>query len=158
MKEMVLTGTEQGEKVNNFKSFGEKDIVTGDRAYCGKQGIEYLSAVGSDFLLRFGRKRFDVYNVLGRKVEVPGYFKGLKRGENAVLWCEGEYKPLRFCVMKKTKEAEEQGLEALRKTRMRKHGDKELSKVQKAYNRSGIIVTSITDAAPAAIPNSKKDA
>jgi hypothetical protein len=42
MKEMALTAAEQGEKAGNFKSFGEKGIETGDRAYCGKQGIEYL--------------------------------------------------------------------------------------------------------------------
>jgi hypothetical protein len=32
MKEMVLTTTERGEKVSNFKRFGEKDIVIGDHA------------------------------------------------------------------------------------------------------------------------------
>jgi hypothetical protein len=32
MKEMALTGTGQGEKASNFKSFGGKDIVMGDRA------------------------------------------------------------------------------------------------------------------------------
>jgi hypothetical protein len=42
MKEMALTGTEQGETACNFKSFGKKDIVIGDRAYCSKEGIEYL--------------------------------------------------------------------------------------------------------------------
>jgi hypothetical protein len=33
MKEMALTGTEEGEKVSNFKSFGEGDIVI------GKEGV-----------------------------------------------------------------------------------------------------------------------
>jgi transposase len=51
-------------------------------------------------------------------------------------------------VLKKTKEAEEKGLEALRKTRMRKQGNKELSKAQIAYNRYVIIITSISDAVP----------
>jgi IS4 transposase len=50
-------------------------------------------------------------------------------------------------VLRKTKEAEQAGLEALRKTQMRKHGNKELSKAQTAYNRYVIIVTSITDVA-----------
>jgi hypothetical protein len=67
-----------------------------------------------------------VYNVLGGKVDALGCFKGLKPGESREKtlyyeW-EGECKPPRFCVMRKTKEAEEQGLEALRKTRMRKRG------------------------------------
>jgi hypothetical protein len=93
-----------------------------------------------------------VYNPRGRRVNVLGYFKGLPPGESGEkTLCyeyEGEYKPLRFCVIRKTQEAEEQGLEALGKTRMRKYGDKNVSEAQKAYNRYGIVVTSITDVAP----------
>jgi hypothetical protein len=152
MKEMALTAVETGEKASNFKSFGEGDIVIGDRGYCSKQGIEYLSGAGSDYLFRFGTKRFDVYNRQGRRVNVLGYCKGLGPGgvgEKTLYYeWEGEYKPLRFCVMRKTKEAEEKGLETLRKTRMRKYGDKELSKAQIAYNRYVIVVASITDVAP----------
>jgi hypothetical protein len=151
MKEMALTATEQGEKASNFKTFGEGDIVTGDRAYCGKQGIEYLLGRKSGFLFRFGTERFHIYNQEGRRVNVLGYFKGINPGESGekTLYYEreGEYKALRFCVLRKTREAEEKGLEALRKTRMRKYGDKELSEAQKAYNRYGVIVTSITDVA-----------
>ena len=148
---MVLTRTDTGEKASNFKTFGETDIVIGDRAYCSKQGIEYLLGRKSDFLFRFGTKRFHVYNGNGRAVNILGYFKGLTPlgiGEKTLYYeYEGEYKPLRFCVMRKTKEAEEAGLEALRKTQMRKHGNKELSKAQTAYNRYVILVTSIVDAA-----------
>jgi hypothetical protein len=57
MKEMALTSTDTGEKVSNFKTFGDKDIVIGDRAYCSTQGIEYLLGRKSDFLFRFGTKR-----------------------------------------------------------------------------------------------------
>jgi len=53
MKEMALTTGETGEKVSNFKTFGENDIVIGDRVYCSKQGIEYLLGRKSDFLFRF---------------------------------------------------------------------------------------------------------
>jgi hypothetical protein len=151
MKEMALTTTETGEKASNFKAFGEKDIVIGDRAYCSKQGIEYLSGRKSGFLLQFGTKRFGVYNQKGRAVNILGYFKGLKPcgiGEKTLYYkYGGRYKPLRFCVLRKTKEAEQKGLEAMRKTQMRKHGNKELSKAQMAYNRYVIIVTSITDVA-----------
>jgi hypothetical protein len=151
MKEMVLSTTETGEKVSNFKTFGENDIVIGDRAYCSKQGIECLLGLKSGFLLRFGTKRFHVYNRHGRAVNILRYFKGLKPGEigEKTLYYEyeGEYKPLRFCVLRKSKEMEQKGLEALRKTHMRKHGNKELSEAQIAYNRYVIIITSISDAA-----------
>ncbi|MDR1072509.1 MAG: hypothetical protein LBL45_02390 [Treponema sp.] len=59
---------------------------------------------------------------------------------------EGKRKPLRFCVLRKTKEAEEKGLETLRKTQMRKYGDKTLSEAQAAYNHYVTLVVSITDA------------
>jgi hypothetical protein len=59
-------------------------------------------------------------------VNILGYFKGLKPGESGekILYYEneGEYKPPRFRVVRKTREAEEKGLEALMKTRMRKKG------------------------------------
>jgi hypothetical protein len=152
MKEMALTGVEQGEKVSNFQTFGERDIVIGDRAYCSKQGIAYLLGKNSGLLFRFGTKRFHVYNRWGRRVNVLGYFKGLQPGESGerTLYYEyeGEYRPLRFCVLRKTKAAEEKGLESLKKTRMRKAGNKELSAAQRAYNRYVIVVTSIADADP----------
>jgi hypothetical protein len=77
---MALTATETGEKAYNFKRFGEQDIVTGDHAYCSKQGIAYLLGRNSGFLFRFGTKRFHVYNLQGRKANALGYFKGLKSG------------------------------------------------------------------------------
>ncbi|MDR2596312.1 MAG: hypothetical protein LBC76_03215, partial [Treponema sp.] len=134
---MVLTTTETGEKASNFKTFGETDIVIGDRAYCSKQGMEYLLGKKSNFLFRFGTKRFHVYNRNRVAVNILGYFKVIKAGgigEKTLYYeYEGEYKPLRFCVLRKTKEAEQAGLEALRKTQMRKYGNKELSKAQMAY-------------------------
>jgi IS4 transposase len=85
-------------------------------------------------------------------VNALGYFKGLQprgSGKKALYYeYEGEHKPLRFCVLRKTKEAEEKGLESLRKTRMRKQGDKALGKAQTAYNRYVALVTSIREAAP----------
>jgi len=53
--------------------------------------------------------------------------------------------------MRKTKEAELAGLEALGKTQRRKHGNKALSTAQIAYNRYVIVVTSISDVAAGVI-------
>jgi hypothetical protein len=85
MKEMVLTAAGQGEQAGNFKSFGEQDLVAGSWVYRGEQGIEYVLGRKSDFLFRFGTRRFHVYNLWGGKVNAPGRFKGLKLGEDALL-------------------------------------------------------------------------
>jgi hypothetical protein len=65
--------------------------------------------------------------------------RGVTRGESGE-WtlrreCEGERKPSCFCGDRKTKEAGERGFEALKRTRMRKYGDKEPSETRRAYNR-----------------------
>jgi hypothetical protein len=78
MKEMTLTGMGTGEKASNFKRFGEQDLLIGDRGYCSTQGIAYLLGRGSGFLFRFGPERFQVYDREGRRVNVLGYFTGLK--------------------------------------------------------------------------------
>jgi hypothetical protein len=152
MKEMALTETGVGEKLSNFKTLGRDDLVIGDRAYCSKQGIEYLRGTGSGFLLRLGTKRFHSYDENGRKVNILDCFRGLQPGGSGeaigYYEYEGEYQPLRFCALRKTKEAERNGLEALGKTQKRKHGKKGLSKAQRAYNRYVVVVTAISDAAP----------
>jgi hypothetical protein len=91
----------------------------------------------SGLLFRFGTKRFAGYNRWGRRVNVLGKFKGLQPGESGeqrlYYEYEGEYQPLRLCVLRKTKAAEE---------------NKELRAAQRAYNRYVIVVTLITDADP----------
>jgi IS4 transposase len=84
-------------------------------------------------------------------VNILGYFKRLKPGETGEVTgyyeYEGEYQPLRFCVVRKTKAAEKKSLEALEKTPMRKHGNQKLSEAQRAYNRY-VVVTSLSEVAP----------
>jgi hypothetical protein len=93
MKEMALAGTGRGEKASDFKSVGEGAIVTGDRAYCGKQGMERLSGAGGDFLFRFGTKRFHVYIRQGGEANILGVLQGGKagrdRGEGVILRMRG---------------------------------------------------------------------
>lgn len=149
MKEMLLTDTGNGEKLSNFKNFGKNDVVIGDRGYCSIQGMEYLKERGSDFIIRFATKRFNLYNKNHRKVNEISYFKGLKEGESGEIELfylyKGEYKPVRLCAIRKTKEAEERGLQAIKKARNSKDRKKELSKAQLEHNRYVVIMTSIHD-------------
>ncbi|GMO40744.1 MAG: hypothetical protein Pg6C_01580 [Treponemataceae bacterium] len=99
-------------------------------------------------MFRFGTRRFHLYTQKGERVNVLEYCKGLREGESGekTLYYEyeREYKPLRFCVLRKTKEAEEKGFESLKKRRMKKYGDKTLGAARIAYNRYVIAVTPIT--------------
>jgi hypothetical protein len=52
MREMHLTGPEEGEKLTRFEGFGPNDIVVGDRIYGSIPGIEHLEGKGSGFVLR----------------------------------------------------------------------------------------------------------
>jgi hypothetical protein len=146
MKEMSLTKTDCGEKLGNFEKFVEGDIAMGDRGYCSIQGIEYALSCGADYLIRYGTKRFNLYNENHKKVNILRYFKGLKAGESgsASLYYlyKGKYKPVRLCAVRKTKVAEAQGLKKLRETNARKVRGKP-SKAQKAYNRYVIIISSL---------------
>jgi len=139
LKEMTRSTPKTGEKVSTFKTFGENDIVIGDRAYCSKHGIEYLVARNSDFLFRLGTERFLVYDEAGNAVDILECFEGLKpcqTGEKTLYYeYQGQYKPLRFCVLRKTQEAPQKGLVALRKRHKRRHGNKALSEAHLAYKR-----------------------
>jgi hypothetical protein len=81
MKERALTTADCGEKGSNFKTFGEKDLVRGERAYCGKQWITYLLERNSAFVFGFGTNRFLVYNQNGGKVNILTFLRGLWPGE-----------------------------------------------------------------------------
>jgi hypothetical protein len=148
MKEFHLTGEEQGETLENFGKLGEGDIVVGDRGYGTRAGMEHARELGSDFVLRLRGGAFGVYDEAGRKRSIPRQFSGLKAGESGEYWCyyrgeDGELRPLRLCAYRKDRESERKGLEGIRKTNGRKHGGKEITKRQRAYNRYVVVATSL---------------
>jgi hypothetical protein len=69
MKGMAAAGA-------GFKTFGERGVMTGGRAYNGKQEVECLLGRWGGFAFRFGRKRFHVYDRRGRRAGASGRFKG----------------------------------------------------------------------------------
>jgi hypothetical protein len=146
MKEMLLTGQERGESLENFKSLGPEDAVMGDRAYGNIKNIEYLKERGSGFILRIKTNAFNIYNGRMRKTSVPSLFKGVKPGESgsATVYYlyKGEYRKLRLCAYRKTKEAERRSLEKLEDSQNWKGRRKGLSEAQKANNRYVVLATS----------------
>jgi hypothetical protein len=117
MKEMRLTDAKTGEKLSNFQSFAQGDLIIADRAYGTIAGIEYLRERGSDFLVRYRTGAFKLYTKEHERVEVTDFFAELKPeacGEVTLYYhLKGEYKPVRFCAIRKTEDAEARGVERL---------------------------------------------
>jgi transposase len=143
---MLLTGQERGETLKNFKSFGSGDVVMGDRAYGNLKNIEYLSALSSAFILRMKTNAFNIYNERKEKTSIPSLFRGLKPGESgsaSVYYLyQGEYRKVRLCAYRKTKEAEAKSLAKLSDTQNWKGRRKGLSEAQKENNRYVVLATS----------------
>jgi hypothetical protein len=139
MKEMLLTGQETGESLTNFKNFGPGDAVMGDRAYGNLKNIEYLTGRGSGFILRVKTNAFNIYNERKQETSVPSLFRGLKPDESGsadvYYLYKGEYRKLRLCAYRKTREAEAKSLAKLEDSQNWKGRRKGLSKAQKENNR-----------------------
>jgi hypothetical protein len=147
MKEMHLTETKVGERLGNFVNFGKGDVVIGDRGYCSIKGIEHILSSGADYLIRYGTNRFNLYDEERNGVDVLKYFEGLAEGESSSVCLyyvvnKSEYKPVKICAIRKTEEAEAEGLRKLEETNKRK-GRQGPSEAQRAYNRYVIIITSL---------------
>jgi len=89
----------------------------GDRAYGTIAGMEYVRERGCDFVLRLRTKAFIVYDAQRREVDVPAQFHALKAGESGsydgLYLHDGAYHPVRLCAVRKSAEAEKEGLRRL---------------------------------------------
>ena len=117
--EFVVTGRDTGEKLANFKRFGKGDIVMGDRAYGTLTGIAWLREHGADYVLRIKVCGITLYNGRNREIDLLGRLRGLKAGKTADIAgkciINGQYEPIRICVLRKDKESERAGLKRLKK-------------------------------------------
>jgi hypothetical protein len=52
---------------NKAKELGEQDIITGDRVYCGKQGIAYLLGRGAVSVPVWDQTGSGMYTALGQR-------------------------------------------------------------------------------------------
>ena len=148
MKEMKLTDTKRGEKLSNFETVGKEDVVVADRGYCSRQGIEYLRERGSGFVVRMRSNAFKLYNKSHKEIKLEGFFRKLSGGESGSVTVfyrvGGEYKPLRICAVRKSREAQMRGLEQIKKSNNKKMRGK-VSSLQELYNRYIVVATSFGD-------------
>lgn len=144
--EMHLTSASEGEKLTRFEKFQKDDIVIADRAYPSIKGILALEEKGVDYVLRFRSNAFNLYDENHNKVELTDYLIDLNESESmdvSLFFKNGnEYKPVRICVMRKTQEAEKNGLKKLKISNTKKMRGI-ISDRQAVYNKYIIVVTSL---------------
>jgi hypothetical protein len=100
-------------------------------------------------VFRLRAQAFTVYTAVGDKADLACRFEGLGEGETGevtVYYKAGnEYRPVRICARRKSREEERQGRERMEKTNRRK-GTGEASARREAYNRYIIVAASLDSA------------
>lgn len=117
---MELTTNKEGERITRHE-VSENDIMIADRIYCTMNGIEHVIGHKGDFVFRFKSKAFNLYDEVGKPVELLPLLRQLKPMENTDVRVfykrpSGKLSPLRIVAMKKDAKAiEESKRKMLRK-------------------------------------------
>jgi IS4 transposase len=95
---------------------------------------------------------FNLYTEERERVEVTDFFQELEPGccgEVTLYYrVKGEYKPIRFCAIRKTEEGEKKGVEMLKAKKRVKSRGKSPGEAQLASNRYVIVMTSLLETGP----------
>ena len=146
-REFLVTDISTGERLSNFTDIRKGDIVVGDRAYGNMPGIAHVRKFGADFALRMRGWKHAFFDGENGKMDMSGRLSALKEGETADIPAKclvnGQYEPVRVCVLRKDAESEKAGLKRLRKENQRKQGGKPVSQAQMESNRYVVVATSL---------------
>ena len=146
MIEMHLTEASEGEKLARYQNIGKDDIVLADRAYGTIKSITYLEEKGADFVIRLRSNYFNLYDEAAQKASLLPYFESLAENETGSVTLyyksKDEYMPIRICAIRKTKEAEMDGISRIKKSNTKKMRGK-ISEIQSEYNKYVIVATSL---------------
>ncbi len=128
----LISARDVGETLTNF-TIHQDDLVIADRAYCSKIGIKHCLSGGGNFILRYRRRSFNLYNSKGDKVELLEHLQSLKNTDVLELRLfmrnsDGTTNPVRICGIRKS-------LDAITKSRKR---------LQRQESREGIKFTEQT--------------
>jgi hypothetical protein len=110
--EQKVTTTKTGESLCNFDSFGEGDVVLGDRAYGTLTSIRHCRKLGADFIVRLRKNAFNLYNENDEKIDLLTEISELDYCQTTEIKAFGgdDKIPLRICVRRKTKDECEEAL------------------------------------------------
>jgi hypothetical protein len=150
--EMQQTTAKEGETLTRFNNLRTEDLILADRAYCSLRGMNALLAHGCDYILRYRANAFNLYDEHKNRVYLPDLLADLQEGEAKSLmlryYADGQYLPIRLCALRKTAQAETDGLKQLKRSNAGEYRGK-VSPLQQAFNRYVIVATSIGETIPA---------
>jgi hypothetical protein len=146
-KEMIITNKRTGETLKNF-SVNKNDLFIGDRVYGRYMSIKHVLDNGGHFIVRYMNKSFTMLDSEGNKINMYHKVKNLEVGEIKefkanVKSGNSEALPVRFCILKKSKE---KGDEAVRRTlREQKKKQRKVYEETLELHRYVIVMTSLPD-------------
>ncbi len=128
----LISARDVGETLTNF-TIHSNDLFIADRAYCSKIGINHCLSSDGNFILRYRRRSFNLYNTTGDKVDLLEHLQSLKNNDVLELRLfmrnsDGSANPVRICGIRKS-------LDAITKSRKR---------LRRQESRSGIKFTQQT--------------
>lgn len=146
MVEQHFTKAREGEKLSRFEKINSKDIIIADRGYSSKIGMVLLEEKETDYIIRYRSNGFNLYDEKEEKVDLASKLGKLEEEESAdiTLYYKNnkEYRQVRICAIRKTKEAEKEGLAKIKKSNNGKMRGA-VSERQSIYNRYVIVATSL---------------
>lgn len=113
---MKLTEITTGESLKNYE-FHENEIVIGDRGYVSIKGMEYIMECNADFILRYRKNAFNIYDENRIKVDILTEIRNLQEFESmsfkGFYKVKNEYRPVRLIAMKKSREDDEKAVKKI---------------------------------------------
>ena len=143
----LMTLGKTGETLTNFSNFRKDDIVLADRTYGSIKSIEHVKASGADFIIRLKYNAFAMYHNNGSRFDLEEAIGGMSEGSsmefNIHYKNDGELKPVRLCVYRKTSGQAVNSERNIKKSN-KKRGRTEPSAAQLFYGNYVIVATSLS--------------
>jgi len=142
-----ITDQKTGESLCNFE-FKENDLIIADRMYSTFKGIKNCLESGANFILRFRKNSFNVYDTKSRKIDLPEMLKKLEEEEildlPVFVNLDGkERTQLRICAVRKQEKHLKQTEQKLRRRETKKQI--EVSVETKEFNNYIVVVTGLPE-------------
>ncbi len=141
----LISARDVGETLTNF-TIHSNDLVIADRGYCSKIGINHCLSEGGNFILRYRRRSFNLYNGAGDKVELLDHLRSLECNDVLELRLfmrnsDGTTTPVRICGLRKSLDAITKSRKRLRRQASRE--GRKLTEQRKDFNDYIVLISNL---------------